>query len=257
MSVPTTAAALTLHVVGTAAEARRLGERMHNCLASYGGQLTGADRVVEVRRAGRTLYAVHVSRGRIVTFEAAGNRSPAQGDVPVVRRLLEEGGYLTATATDVPPAPSERHAPGGRAPVGRAQLPLGPRSEGRTVPPRRPPRPRPASPVGLSVQQLATELLGPASLQSPDWTEVAAALWAVGTLPRLPSPDQVRFERVVRDLAAKVAVGDDAGSSRRPAPSAASRQATRQALLDRAAPDEPQAWRLRRMAAVLEVPLRP
>jgi hypothetical protein len=37
----------------------------------------------------------------------------------------------------------------------------------------------------------------------------------------------------------------------------ASRQATRQALLDRAAPDEPQAWRLRRMAAVLEVPLRP
>jgi hypothetical protein len=227
---------LTLHVVGTAAEARRLGERMRNCLASYGGQLTGADRVVEVRRQGRTLYAVHVSRGRIVTFEAAGNRAPAPADVPVVRRLLEERGHLAATATYVP---------------------LGPRSERRAVPPRRPARPRSAAPAGLSVQQLATELLGPASLQSPDWTEVAAALWAVGLLPRLPSPDQVRFERIVRDLAGKVAVGGDGDLPRRPEPTAASRQATRQALLDRATPDEPQAWRLRRMAAVLEAPLRP
>jgi hypothetical protein len=228
-------APLTLHVVETAAEVRRLGDRMHNCLAGYARQLRGAHRIVEVRRDGRTAYAVHVERGRIVTFEAAGNRRPDPADVPEVRRLLEASGVLAATATV-----ERRSAP-------RPVLPPLP------VPAR--PTPPPSAP-GISVQQLATELLGPASLQGPDWTEVAAALWVVGLLPRLPSPDQVRYERVVLDLAGRVAIGDDAGLPRRPAPSAAARQAARQALLVRATPDEPQAWRLRRMAAVLEVPLR-
>jgi hypothetical protein len=231
----TSTAPLTLHVVETAEEVRRLGDRMHNCLGGYARMLRGAHRIVEVRRGGRTVYAVHVERGRIVTFEAPGNRRPDPADVPEVRRLLEASGVLAVTATA-----ERRSAP-------RPTLPPLPAPERPTPPP---------PPPGISVQQLAAEFLGPASLQGPDWTEVAAALWAVGLLPRLPGPEHPSFARVVRDLASRVATGDDAGLPRGAAPSATSRQATRRALLDRATPDEPQAWRLRRMAAVLEVPLR-
>jgi hypothetical protein len=261
---PTSAAPLTLHEVATAAEVRRLGDRMHNCLGGYGGKLGGVHRIVEVRRGGRTVYAVHVERGRIVTFEAPGNRRPDPADVPVVRRLLERSGLLAATATYVSPSQRAGTEPldgQGTArttdPPGQPRLPLEPRSQRRAVPPRRHVPDRPAPPPGVSLQQLATEYLGPATLQSPDWTEVAAVLWAVGLLPRLPDPEQASFARVVRDLAGRVAIGEDATLGRRPAPSAEEQRAARRALLDRATPDEPNAWRLRRMAAVLEVPLRP
>jgi hypothetical protein len=253
----------TLHPVATAAEARRLGQAMDNCLGSYADRLTGIHRIVEVRRDGRTVYAVHVERGRVVTFEAKGNRPPRTEDVPVVRGLLAREGYLAATVPvstlEEPPAAVEDDGPPGVMPR-PGQLELGPRSEVRTAGVRQhrtARRRHPAPPPGISVQELATEHLGAPTLQGPDWSEVAAALWGVGLLSRLPGPEQTAFVRIVRDLAARVAVGGDAGLPRRDPPSAEQRRAARAALLERATPAEPHAWQLRRMAAVLEVPLRP
>lgn len=317
----------SLHVVSTGARLRELGRTMHNCLATYGDRLDGAHRIVEVRQGRKVRYAVHIEQGRIVTFEAPGNRPPEPADVPVVRELLERGGYLTATlvadrpAGRTPPAPDGQLtlvpaapvAPAGRAggpvgaPAGPAGAPVGvpPVGPGRpgagpdAAPPvglgrprARPdaapsvgasrPRARPAGdpgvehgrpggpatsvrrtvpsepavhPVGVSLQRLATELLGPPSLQAPDWSEVAAALWAAGLLPRLPSPTQTTFERIVRDLAAKVAVGQDAGLPRVTPPTAEQRAGARRRLLADDGPGE--GWQRRRMAAVLEYPLRP
>lgn len=61
---------------------------------------------------------------------------------------------------------------------------------------------------GARLQDLATDLLGPPRLGRVDWTEVAAAMWCLGHLPRLPDPDDSTWEQVIRDLAARAATGD-------------------------------------------------
>lgn len=60
----------------------------------------------------------------------------------------------------------------------------------------------------LSLQAMAADLLGPASSDRVDWAEVAAGLWALGALARLPDPDDETWTQVVRDLAAHVSTGD-------------------------------------------------
>jgi hypothetical protein len=271
----------TLRPVTTVARLRQLGRTMHNCLASYGDRLGGDHRIVEVRQGRTVRYAVHIEAGRIVTFEAPGNRPPEPRDVPVVRRLLEREGHLAATlawgsdgrpgptAPPVPagqltlPTPTSVRDPGSaradRSPAARAgsSTATGARVTTPARPParRRPAAPTPAPPPGVSLQQLATEHLEPATLQGPDWTEVAAALWAAGLLPRLPSPTETTFVRIVRDLAARVAIGDDAGLPRRTPPTRQDRETARRHLLDEVADGE--GWQRRRMAAVLERPLRP
>jgi hypothetical protein len=295
------AAPFTLHAVTEPARLRELGRTMHNCLASYGDRLRGEHRIVEVRQAGTVRYAIHVERGRIVTFEAPGNQRPDPADVPVVRRLLEDGGHLAATiraerdarGTRPAPVPQGQLAfpavdarPGRRASARRASdadpagrtipqggssdpgarpvasvrqtVAAGPR-EARTVRPARVARTaRSGAGVevpGVSLQELATEYLGPTTLQSPDWTEVAAAMWAGGLLPRLPSPTQTAFERVVRDLASRVAIGEDRELPRRPPPTPEERIRAHHRLLEGGPADV--GWQRRRMAAVLQFPVRP
>jgi hypothetical protein len=255
-------AGLTLHAVTSVTRLRELGRTMDNCLASYGDRLRGRHRIVEARRDGEVRYAIHLEGGRIITFEAPGNRRPDPADVPVVRRLLEEGGHLADSARA-----GAREAP--RRPPGQLALPTAwddpptaqhpttpgsPRAPSST-PPARPIRPPP--PPGVSLQALAAGHLGPVTLESPDWTEVAAALWAVGLLPRLPSPRQVTFERIVRDLAGRVAVGGDAGLPRRPPPDETARAEARRRLLDGDDGEGGEGWQRRRMAAILAVPVRP
>jgi hypothetical protein len=244
---------LTLHRVTDIARLRQLGRTMANCLATYGDRLEGRDRIVEVRAGGRTRYVVHVRAGRIVTFEAAGNRPPDPDDVPVVRVLLRREGHLDATRAPAPvraalPTPQPPPPPEARQPT----LAAGPAR-------RRAPRPRPAAerPAGLSVQQLATDLLDPQAADPPSWPEVAAALWAAGFLPRLPDPTQGAFERVVRDLARRVATGHDRTLPRGPAPPEGERTAARQRLLEGLDHLTEASWQRRRMADVLAVPLVP
>jgi hypothetical protein len=286
---PPNAAPFTLHAVADETRLRELGRTMHNCLGSYGDRLRGKHRIVEVRQAGTVRYAIHIERGRIVTFEAPGNRRPDPADVPVIRRLLEAGGYLTATiwgvsdhgggrSAPVPPGqlafpaadarPARRTAGRSGADTAPADLAGRPATSvrrvvstergartprtGRTA--RAPARARERVP-GVSLQQLATEYLGPAALQSPDWTEVAAAMWASGLLPRLPSPSQTAFERVVRDLAGRVAIGEDRELPRRTPPTPEERTRAHRRLLEGETADV--GWQRRRMAAVLEFPVRP
>lgn len=174
----------TVHVA-TERDLPRLGRQLDNCLATYGrGLTTGDHRIVEVREHGRPRYAIHVQRGRIVMFEAAGNRRPPAADVPVVRDLLRREGLL-------PPVRPRVHSPA--------------------------PTPDPDPPAD-PLQELATELLRPGGA-SVEWPEFAAVLWLHGYLPRLPEPDDDTFEQVVRDLAARLAVGDRGGLRRTYPPS--------------------------------------
>jgi hypothetical protein len=243
-------AGFTLHRVTDVVRLRQLGRTMANCLATYGDRLEGRHRIVEVRAGGRTRYVVHVRAGRIVAFEAAGNRPPDPDDVPVVRALLRREGHLDATRAPAParaplPAPQPPASPGARQPT----LVAGPVR-------RRAPRPRAAA-AGLSVQQLATDLLDPRAADPPSWTELAAALWAAGLLPRLPDPTQDAFERVVRDLARRVATGDDRSLPRVRPPTEAERTAARRRLLEGLDHVTEASWQRRRMADVLAVPLLP
>jgi hypothetical protein len=254
----------TLHPVTTVARLRQLGRTMHNCLATYGDRLGGEHRIVEVHQGRTVRYAVHIEAGRIETFEAPGNRPPDPRDVAVVRRLLEQEGHLAATVAWGRAAPARPAAP----PVPEGQLDLlAPTREAERPPRRREQprerqqRPRPTSrsalprPPGVSVQSLATELLGPEALRSPHWSEVAAALWSAGLLPRLPAPTETTFVRVVHDLAARVAIGEDAGLPRRSPATREERETARRRLLAVDAAGE--GWQRRRMAAVLEHPVRP
>jgi hypothetical protein len=269
---PTTApAAFTLHPVTEVAWLRQLGRTMANCLASYGDRLEGRHRIVEVREGGWTRYVVHVRGGRIVTFEAARNQPPDPDDVPVVRALLRREGHLDATRS----APALTAAPTGRQPTpaprrtapvtGEPRQPtlLDEPARRRDPRPRAPrpraPRSRPAAvrPGGLSVQQLATDLLDPNADDPPSWAEVAAALWAAGFLPHLPDPSQGAFERVVRDLARRVATGDDRTLPRGDVRTDAERTAARERLLEALDHVTAASWQRRRMADVLAAPLLP
>jgi hypothetical protein len=173
----------TVHVA-TERDLSRLGRQLDNCLATYGrGLTTGDDRIVEVREHGRPRYAIHVQRGRIVMFEASGNRPPPPRDVPVVRDLLRREGLL-------PPARPRVQRP---APT-----------------PEPPPDP---------LQELAAELLRPAGAGRVEWPEFAAVLWLHGYLPRLPEPEDDTYEQVVHDLATRIAVGNRRGLRRTHPPS--------------------------------------
>jgi hypothetical protein len=266
-------AGFTLHRVTDVVRLRQLGRTMANCLATYGDRLEGRHRIVEVRAGGRTRYVVHVRAGRIVTFEAAGNRPPDPDDVPVVRALLRREGHLDATRAPAParaplPAPQPPASPGARQPTldagpvrRRAPRPRpaadAPAADGRAADGPAADRPAAGRPAGLSVQQLATDLLDPRAADPPSWTELAAALWAAGLLPRLPDPTQDAFERVVRDLARRVATGDDRSLPRVRPPTEAERTAARRRLLEGLDHVTEASWQRRRMADVLAVPLLP
>ncbi len=247
-SRPSATDELTLRVAGPA-DLPRLGADMANCLASYGrGRTADGDRIVEVRRAGRTVYAVHVRAGRVVTFEAAGNRPPDAADVPVVHDLLRRSGLLDRTQQES----SAREAARRPSPP-RTRRPRTDRPDRTDPPPRRPPPP----PPGVSVQQLAAELLAPPRLGGTEWPELAAALWATGALPRLPDPGEEVWEQVVRDLATRVALGDDSGLRPVPAPSAEQRAAAARHLRSGPPPRTVAAQQRHRMADVLEGDVRP
>ena len=221
----------------------RLGRDMSNCLASYGrGRTDAGDRIVEVRRGGQTLYAVHVRAGRVVMFEAAGNRPPPREDVPLVHELLRRHGLLEATANE-----AARTSPRVRRP--RPQ-PVPPR-------PRQPRLRPPPPPPGVSVQQLAAALLSPPSLGAPEWPELAAALWATGRLPRLPDPSEAAWEQVILDLAERLAVGDDARLPRGPEPTPEDRAMACRRLSAPPPPRTVVAHRRHRMAEILAGPVRP
>jgi hypothetical protein len=260
--VSSTSGPLTLHAVTDVPRLRQLATRMDNCLAGYGDRLSGRHRIVEVRQAGRTRYAIHIASGRIVTFEAAGNRRPDPADVPVVRALLEREGHLASTR--VPDRPAHHDPRQLRLPSpGGAPAPEARRTADRRRPPR-PPHPSvpgppapPPAPAGISLQQLATEFLAPPTLRSPDWTEVATALWASGWLPRLPDPANTAAERPVRDLATRIATGDEGAIPRVAPPTSGQREAVRRRLLEPPAGAHDPGWRRRRMAAVLTVPITP
>lgn len=229
----------TLHVAGPG-DLDRLGRTMANCLASYGrGRTDGADRIVEVREAGRTRYAVHVRAGRILMFEAPGNRTPDRADVPVVRDLLAAAGLLDGTRAS---ATRAREV----APAGAPAPPRQPRRRSRPAPPPR---------RDLSIQQLAADLLRPPRLGAPEWPEVAAALWAIGLLPRLPDPTEAVWEQVVLDLAGRVAVGDLDGLVRRPVPEPAERSRAADDLRARVDVRTLAGLRRERMTDVLAAPL--
>ena len=239
----------TLHVARTQADLRRLGTEMDNCLASYGrGRTGGANRIIEVREHAQTRYAVHVRDGRIVMFEGAHNRPPDPADVPLVHDLLARAGYL-APPRPPPPAPIHRRT----APRTRT------RTATRAAPARVQRRPRrPPPPEGLSVQALAGDLLRPPTVGGTEWPELAAALWATGRLPRLVDPAEATFERVVLDLAARVATGDDDALPQHPPPSPRERDAARRRLVDGDPhPCTREGWQRHRMAAVLASDLRP
>lgn len=234
---------LTLHVAGPH-DLPRLGREMANCLASYGrGRTQAGERIVEVRRDGRTAYAVHVRAGRVVTFEAAGNRPPPPEDVPVVHDLLQRAGLLEATRQ----AAASARRP---APRGARRRPAAPIRRQR-------PAPRVQAPPGVSVQQLAAQLLAGGGLGGVEWPELAVALWATGSLPRPPDPDEVAWEQVVRDLAERVALGADAELPTRPPPSPEERDEVRRGLLANSSPRTIAGQQRRRMAEVLAEPIRP
>ena len=217
---------------------------MANCLASYGrGRTQAGERIVEVRRDGRTAYAVHVRAGRVVTFEAPGNRPPPPEDVPVVHDLLQRAGLLETT---------HQEAVSGRRPASRGV-------QRRRAEPPRPQRPTPRvqAPAGVSVQQLAAQLLAGGGLGGVEWPELAAALWATGGLPRLPDPDEVAWEQVVRDLAERLALGADADLPTTPPPSPDERHEVRRGLLANSSPRTIAGQQRRRMAEVLSGPIRP
>lgn len=233
----------TLHVVEDVRHLRALSSSMANCLDTYTRRFRGRHRIVEVRCHGRTRYAVHIHDGRIMTFEAAENRPPDPADVLPVRQLLERKGHLAATLTLAQAARprGSGHGRTSRETAARRQ------AAATTAPPAL------STPAGISVQQLATDLLARQTLDSADWTEVAAAFWSVGLLAQLPSPTQPVFERVVRDLALRVATGDMEGSATVAAPTDAERAQAARRLLD-----SPRAtWQHRRMADVLFASLRP
>ncbi len=239
----------TLHVVSSAGALTRIAQTMGNCLATYGrGRLTGRDRIVEVREGGATRYAVHVRDGRIVMFEAAGNRPPAREDVPIVRDLLERAGHLAATRSAAPARRARTTAPRGGTPR-RVGAP------GRATPQPRPARP--TEPAGVSVQRLAAELLRPSRPGGPEWPELAAALWATGWLRELPDPTQAVWERIVLDLAEAFATGEVTDLSRVDPPTPAERSAARARLTAGPRPDSREAWQRHRMAGVLAVGVRP
>jgi hypothetical protein len=264
---PAVPAAFTLHPVTDVARLRQLGRTMANCLASYGDRLDGRHRIVEVREAGRTRYVVHVRGGRIVTFEAARNQAPDPDHVPVVRALLRRDGHLDATRTataartvasaERQPAPASRRTSAATREPRQPTLLAAPARSGAPRP--RAPRPRPTAvrPAGLSVQQLATDLLDPHADDPPSWAEVAAALWVAGFLPHLPDPSQGAFERVVRDLARRVATGEDRTLPRGDVRTDAERTAARQRLLAALDHVTEASWQRRRMADVLAAPLLP
>lgn len=217
--------ALRLVRVTTEARVTQLGAEMGNCLATYGrGRLRGRDRLYEVHRGNQLLYAVHVRDGRIVQFEAARNRRPDEADIPVVRRLLETERALEATrsAAASAAASSARRTTRARADrqAGRPQ-----RARRQT----RPQRPRQTRQDHLSIQGLAAAYLG-RDRDRPDWTEVATALWLGGLLPNLPAPEDVTWERIVRDLAAAVVTGTVPDAARRPPPGQQDREAAAQRL---------------------------
>lgn len=241
----------TLHIANRD-DVARLGRNMGNCLAGYGrGRTTGAHRIVEVLEDGRTKYAVHVHAGRIAMFEAANNCPPHRRDIPIVRRLLEQAGVLDATR-----AAAEAMQ---REPVGQpAQRRQPVRRRARTQPrptARRPRRPPPLP--GISVQELAAELLRPPRFGAPEWPELAAALWASGILPVLPDPERSTFEQVTRDLAERIATGQDDGLPRRAPRSEPERRDAAETLRRERHPTTWSGWQRHRMAEVLLTELRP
>lgn len=239
--------AFTLHVAGEA-DLLRLGRSMGNCLASYGrGRIRAGDRIVEVRQGDETRYAVHIRYGRIVMFEGAGNRPPASVDVPVVQDLLERSGLLHATRRES--ERSGRTSPTRGTPRRRATGDDGEPGQPR---PRRP-APRP----GISVQALAADLLRPPTPGRTEWPELAAALWASGWLAVLPDPTQTVYEQIVRDLAVRIATGDDRDLPQGQVPSPDRVRAVRDGLLAGRSPTHHASWQRERMAEVLSTPLLP
>lgn len=220
----------------------RLGRDMGNCLAGYGrGRITGPHRIVEVLEDGRTKYAVHVHAGRIAMFEAANNLPPDRRDIPAVRKLLERAGILEST----------------RAAAEARQREPGQRRARRQPRPRAPRGRRPPPPPGISVQELAAELLRPARLGGPEWPELAAALWATGVLPVLLDPERSAFEQVTRDLAERIATGQDDGLLGGAPRSEAERRAAAEELRRDRHPTTWAGWQRHRMAEVLLAELRP
>ena len=249
----------TLHRVRDVGHLERLARTMANCLASYHHRLDGRHRIVEVRQGGSTRYAVHVTDGRIETFEAAGNRRPDPADVPMVRKMLVEAGHLAATRRP----PSSPHRPGPTS--GQAQLDLGrpPRAANPSTAPASPrtrtPAHRAASVPTLSLQQLATDLLDPHAIDPPSWSEVAAALWMAGILPALPDPTEAIYERVVLDLAARLVVGGPPapGAAAPTPPNRGTRVRARDQLLASLDHVTEVSWQRRRMADILATALGP
>lgn len=235
----------TVHVVRDRAELARLAARMGNCLATYGPhRLGGRDRIVEIREAGETRFALHLRDGRIEMFEAPRNQRPPAAAVPVVRDLLEGAGLLRP----LPPAPPVPPPP--------AVEPARPRARPRVTPRPAPSRAPVSPPAPLSVQELATDLLRAPAPGRTEWPELAAALWAVGLLPRLPDPEQTAYERVILDLAERIAVGDDARLPRVPVPSPVARDTARRRLVEGPPPRTSEGWQRHRMADVLALTLR-
>lgn len=161
---------LELHRLTTAAELRRVSAELHNCLHLYAHQLDGRARILTVRRDGRDVYAVHVRDGEVVELKGDRNRLVPAADVRVVRHLLESEGHLRATRTRADAASHQRYS---RGLVARA-----------------------------------ADVLDTPAPHRTDWSELAATLWALGVLDRLPEADDDPLAQVVRDLAARIVAGD-------------------------------------------------
>lgn len=107
------------------------------------------------------------------------------------------------------------------------------------------------------MQALAAELLQPPRLGGSEWPELAAALWAVGILPTLPDPQRSGFVQITRDLAERIATGEDDQLPRSAPRSQHERETAAEELRSERHPTTWPGWQRHRMAEIIVSELRP